>query len=306
MSADPLRTDRFRTRSTRVRGFEQVFVDEGSGPALLLVHGWPETRRIWWRNVEPLAAAGFRVIVPDLRGFGESEPGGDGFGDVPAHSRDLHALVTEELGLSQVIPVGGDLGGAVIQDFSARFPECVERMVVFNSPLPYLKDEMQGMNTRPAAEAADYFLRQGSDADALAAELDSPEQRRRYIASFYTSRFWAHPGTFTREEVDFQTEPFADGAQLRASFRTYESAMKPELRSELPQLAIGAARVFSDTGRSLGQPGCAIEPRKGHRRGPERDSRSERDRASSLGGHGAARGEPLGGFAVDRRGRTMV
>ena len=237
MSADPLRTDRFRTRSTRVRGFEQVFVDEGSGPALLLVHGWPETRRIWWRNVEPLAAAGFRVIVPDLRGFGESEPGGDGFGDVPAHSRDLHALVTEELGLSQVIPVGGDLGGAVIQDFSARFPECVERMVVFNSPLPYLKDEMQGMNTRPAAEAADYFLRQGSDADALAAELDSPEQRRRYIASFYTSRFWAHPGTFTREEVDFQTEPFADGAQLRASFRTYESAMKPEQRSELPQLA---------------------------------------------------------------------
>ena len=237
MTADPLCPGRFRTHSTRVRGFEQVFVDEGSGPALLLVHGWPETRRIWWRNVEPLAAAGFRVIVPDLRGFGDSEPGPDGFGDVPSHSRDLHALVTRELGLERVVPVGGDLGGAVIQDFSARFPECVERMVVFNSPLPYLADEMQGMRTRPPAEAADYFLRQGSDADGLAAELSSPEQRRRYIASFYTSRFWAHPGAFTREEVDFLTEPFADGAQLRASFRTYESALKPELRSEPPLLA---------------------------------------------------------------------
>ena len=232
MAGGALRSDRFRTRATRVRGFEQVFVDEGSGPALLLVHGWPETRRIWWRNVEPLAAAGFRVIVPDLRGFGGSEPGADGSGDVPSHSRDLHALVTQELGLSRVVPIGGDLGGAVIQDFSARFPECVERMVVFNSPLPYLKDEMRGMRTRPPAEAADYFLRQGSDADGLAAELSSPEQRRRYIATFYTSRFWAHPGAFTREEVDFLTEPFADGAQLRASFRTYESALKPEPRSE--------------------------------------------------------------------------
>ena len=34
----------------------------------MLLHGWPETKRIWWRNIEPLAEAGFEVIVPDLRG----------------------------------------------------------------------------------------------------------------------------------------------------------------------------------------------------------------------------------------------
>ena len=50
------------------------------------------------------------------------------------------------------------------------------------------------MASRPPAEAADYFVRQGLDADGLAAELATPEQRRRYIATFYTSRFWAHPG----------------------------------------------------------------------------------------------------------------
>jgi pimeloyl-ACP methyl ester carboxylesterase len=43
------------------------------------VHGWPETRRIWWRNIAPLAAAGFEVIVPDLRGFGDSSLAPDGF-----------------------------------------------------------------------------------------------------------------------------------------------------------------------------------------------------------------------------------
>ena len=60
--------------------------------------------------------------------------------------------------------------------------------------------------------AADYFVRQGRDADALAAELDTADKRRRYIAGFYGHRFWAAPGAFTREDVDFLTEPFADAA----------------------------------------------------------------------------------------------
>ncbi|HTO07932.1 MAG TPA: alpha/beta hydrolase [Myxococcota bacterium] len=235
MSEGELDPARFRIRRESPRGFGQVTVDEGQGFPLLLVHGWPETKRIWWRNVAPLAAAGFRVIAPDLRGFGESDVAPDGFADTPSHSRDLAALL-DALGVRRVVLVGGDLGGAVIQDFSLRFPERVERLVIFNSPLPYLKDKMAGLRSRPAAEAADYFLRQGTDADALASELGTPEERRRYIASFYGSRFWAHPGHFAREAVDFMTEPFADAAKLRSGFGGYESVFKPEKRSEPPML----------------------------------------------------------------------
>jgi len=236
LSERELDAARFRVRAESPRGFRQVTVDEGQGAPLLLVHGWPETKRIWWRNVAPLAAAGFRVLAPDLRGFGESEVAPDGWNDVPSHSRDLAALL-DALGVHRVVLVGGDLGGAVIQDFALRFPERVERLVIFNSPLPYLKDAMSGMRTRPAAEASDYFQRQGTDADALARELDSPAERRRYIASFYGSRFWAHPGRFTREAVDFMTEPFADGAKLRAGFGGYESVFAEKKRSEPPILA---------------------------------------------------------------------
>jgi len=235
LSEGELDPARFRIRRESPRGFGQVTVDEGEGFPLLLVHGWPETKRIWWRNVAPLAAAGFRVIAPDLRGFGESDVAPDGFADTPSHSRDLAALL-DALGVRRVVLVGGDLGGAVIQDFSLRFPERVERLVIFNSPLPYLKDKMAGLRSRPAAEAADYFLRQGTDADALASELGTPEERRRYIASFYGSRFWAHPGHFAREAVDFMTEPFADAAKLRSGFGGYESVFKPEKRSEPPML----------------------------------------------------------------------
>jgi pimeloyl-ACP methyl ester carboxylesterase len=220
--------------STTIRAFTQVFEHEGRGGVpLLLVHGWPETRRIWDRNLGPLAAAGFEVIAPDLRGFGDSDVGPDGFHDVPSHSRDLHALVTE-LGHERVVAVGGDLGGPVIQDLALRFPDFVDRLVIFNAPLPYDKEAMAGMDTRPARDAADYFIRQGTDPDALAAELATPEERRRYIATFYTSRFWAHPAAFGPADVDRMTEPFADGAKLRASFGAYESVFNPAAQSEPP------------------------------------------------------------------------
>src|SRR5258707_4770318 len=121
---------RFNVRRATVRDVEIAYVREGEGGfPLLLLHGWPETMRIWWRNIEPLAEAGFEVIVPDLRGFGESGLAADGFYDVTAHSRDMRALVADVLGHGACAAAGGDLGGAVIQDLSLRFHRFVHRQV---------------------------------------------------------------------------------------------------------------------------------------------------------------------------------
>ena len=227
---------RFATQWFDGRGFRQAYVHEGrGGTPVLLVHGWPETKRIWWRVIAPLVAAGFEVIVPDLRGYGESGLAPDGFYDVPASSRDLHALVHDHLGHERVVLVGGDFGGPIVQDLALRFPGFASRLVLFNSPLPYDRERMAGLETR-AASAHDYFLRQGTDADALAAELASPDERRRYIATFYSSRFWAHPGAFDDAAIAFHAEPFGDGDRLRASFGAYESVFDPDRRSEPAEL----------------------------------------------------------------------
>ncbi len=224
---------RFVVHRSSARGFSQAYVREGvGGVPLVCVHGWPESKRIFWKVIAPLAAAGFEVLVPDLRGFGDSDVAPDGFHDVASHSADLHALVHDELGHDRVVLLGGDLGGPVIQDLALRHPDWVDRMVLFNSPLPFDKERMAAIpDTRAPREAADYFLRQGTDPDGLAAELDTPSQRRRYIATFYSSRFWAHPGTFDAAAVDFHTEPFGDAAKLRASFGGYESSFDPAKRS---------------------------------------------------------------------------
>jgi pimeloyl-ACP methyl ester carboxylesterase len=204
------------------------------GKPLLLIHGWPETRRIWERNVEPLAEAGFEVIAPDLRGFGDSPLAPDDRYDPAAHSTDMAELV-RGLGHDRIAVCAGDLGGVVAQDLSLRVEGLVERLCLFNTIPPLLEGGPPPV-PRATRMAADYFIRQSKDADGLAAELDTPEKRRRYVATFYGSRFWAAPGSFQREDVDRMTEPFGDADHFRASIANYEYAGGPRQAPEPPRL----------------------------------------------------------------------
>jgi len=232
----------FQVHRARVRNRAEIaYLREGAGGfPLLLLHGWPETKRIWWRNVEPLAAAGFEVIVPDLAGFGDSSVAEDGHYDVAAHARDIHALVSDVLGHKRCVTAGGDLGGVVLYDLSLRFEDFVVRQVLFNTVPPILTEEYDAAGIareipREVRQAADYFLRQSRDADGLAAELDTVKKRRRYVAEMYGPRFWAAPGAFAREDVDFHVEPFGDADSFRASIANYEYAGGPRQVSEVPR-----------------------------------------------------------------------
>ena len=228
----------FKTHLAHLDGVTIAYWHERSSlpnaQTLVCVHGWPESKRIFARVVQPLVDAGFNVVVPDLRGFGDSSLGADGFYDVVTHAHDMETLLFSHLSLSSVVLIGGDLGGPVIQEMALRSPERIENMVVFNSPLPMDKERMAGMRTRPPVEVMDYFIRQGTDADALANELDTPGKRAAYIATFYSTRLWAHPGAFNAEEIEWHVEPFQDAAKLRASFTNYESAFDESKRTTRP------------------------------------------------------------------------
>jgi pimeloyl-ACP methyl ester carboxylesterase len=220
------------------RGLSLAFWREGEGGyPIVLLHGYPETKRIWARCVEPLSEAGFEVIVPDLRGYGDSDPAPDGFYDPAAYGRDVYALVYDVLGHEHCGMAAGDVGGAVMYDLSARFGGFVERQALFNTVAPLL-DELyaahQLPSERPGWPIADYFERQGSDGDGLIEELSTPALRRAYVAGMYTHRLWAQPGSFSREDVDWHTEPFAERERLRAAYSVYEVAYGRRPLSEPP------------------------------------------------------------------------
>jgi pimeloyl-ACP methyl ester carboxylesterase len=235
--------NRYTIRRETVRnGVQLAFLHEGVGGfPILLVHGYPETKRIWWRNVAPLAAAGFEVIAPDLRGFGDSDLASDGFYDVAAYSMDLYALVHDVLGHDRCVIVGGDLGGVVLYDLASRYPGFAVRLAFFDTVVPLRQELFDAAGIPPEIPrdqrlSADYFIRQGRDADSLLAELDTPARRRAWVAAMYGHRLWAAPGQFDAEDVDFMTEPFAEADRLRASWGVYETAFGARPMEAVPRV----------------------------------------------------------------------
>jgi pimeloyl-ACP methyl ester carboxylesterase len=231
----------FAGKRLETNGISLYVVDEGAGPAVVLLHGFPDTADLWRHQIAALTGAGFRVIAPDLRGFGDSDLAEDGYYDVAAYSLDLHALVHDLLGHDRVVLVGGDLGGVVCYDYALRAPGEAVRMCFFNTIVPLRPELLEAAGVppeRPREErlTADYFIRQGTDGDGLIAELDSPERRRAWVAAMYGHRLWAAPGHFSADDVAFMTEPFADAEHLRASWGAYESAFGAREIEDVPRL----------------------------------------------------------------------
>ena len=101
----------------------------GTGPAVLLLHGFPDSHELWRHQVPALAAVGFRVIAPDLRGFGASHrPGGYGLG---AHVGDMLGLL-DRLGVPEAHVVGHDWGAALGWRLAAVAPDRVRSLAALS------------------------------------------------------------------------------------------------------------------------------------------------------------------------------
>jgi pimeloyl-ACP methyl ester carboxylesterase len=96
------------------------FDDFGEGAAVVLIHGFPLSRMMWKSQVEPLVDAGFRVILPDLRGFGDSEGGGSTV-QMDDYADDIIQLL-DYLGIDQAVVGGMSMGGYVLLNLLDRFP----------------------------------------------------------------------------------------------------------------------------------------------------------------------------------------
>jgi pimeloyl-ACP methyl ester carboxylesterase len=110
-----------------VNGINLNVVDEGEGAPVLMLHGFPDGSRAWRNQIPALTGAGFRCIVPDLRGFGESDAPTDVSAyAIPEIEKDLLELL-DHLGLERVQLVAHDWGAALGWYFAGLNPDRVER-----------------------------------------------------------------------------------------------------------------------------------------------------------------------------------
>lgn len=122
-------------RTVRANGIELNVATAGQGPAVLLLHGWPQTWQVW-RDVMPVLAATHRVIAPDLRGTGGSTRTTDGY-DADSQALDAAGLL-DALGEDTASVVALDAGVPVAFMLAMRKPERVRRLVLMEAVLPGL------------------------------------------------------------------------------------------------------------------------------------------------------------------------
>jgi haloalkane dehalogenase len=118
-------------RTPTARGELYVRDYPGSGPAFVMLHGFPDNLRIFEPVAPLLASAGRRVVLFDFLGFGESDKPGTGY-SFDQQVDDLRAVV-DHLGLDEVFPVAHDAGGPAAVNFALRHPERVAEVAMLNS-----------------------------------------------------------------------------------------------------------------------------------------------------------------------------
>jgi pimeloyl-ACP methyl ester carboxylesterase len=201
-------------------GLRVNVVEAGEGDPVLLLHGWPQHNGMW-REVIARLASRYRLIAPDLRGFGKTEAPGHGY-DADTFARDQIALL-DALGIERVKVIGHDWGGWTTMLLGLHHPERIERIFVIDAPHPWPR-------VRPALFAETW---RSWYATALAIPGLGPWLlRRTAFAKGILTRGTA-PGTFAADALAEYADSFRDPARAKAVsalYRYYHAVFLKVLR----------------------------------------------------------------------------
>lgn len=123
-------------KHVQANGLRFAYLEEGAGPLVVLLHGFPDNAETWSHQMPALAAAGYRVVAPFLRGYHPTEVPAGGFYDKATLANDVACLIDALGGGAPVHLVGQDWGAIVSYAVLAAFPQRVRRAVVMAVPHP--------------------------------------------------------------------------------------------------------------------------------------------------------------------------
>jgi pimeloyl-ACP methyl ester carboxylesterase len=201
-----------------VRGLRIHYAEAGEGPALVMLHGWPQH---WyeWRGLVPALSQRYRLLMPDLRGLGWTEAPRDGY-EKENLARDQVALL-DALGIEHVRLIGHDWGAYAGFLMCLLHPERVERFVACNIIHPWPKPDVRGLLNA---------WRLVYQVPMLLPFIGPRATRRKGLIGFMLNR--SKPGVFSSEELEAFEAPYRTEAGARASSRYYRTFQG----HDLPQL----------------------------------------------------------------------
>jgi pimeloyl-ACP methyl ester carboxylesterase len=216
---------------TVVNGVRLHYVEAGTGPLVVLLHGFPEFWYSWRRQIPALAAAGFRVLAPDLRGYNLSaKPAGVRHYRLERLTGDVAGLI-EHAGAERAAVAGHDWGGGIAWTLAMHQPRWVERLIILNAPHPaaFLR-ELRTLGQLRKSWYMFFFQL------PLLPELWI--RAGNYVALERVFRAPpVHPGAFTDEDVARYRQALARPGALTAAINYYRAAFRHSLRG-----AAGSAR----------------------------------------------------------------
>jgi pimeloyl-ACP methyl ester carboxylesterase len=194
----------FESRFVQVNGTRIHYVRGGSGPAVILLHGFPED---WYefRLVMPRLAETFTVVAVDLRGVGESAPAETGY-EAANLAEDIHQLIGK-LGLEHVYIFGHDIGGIVAYAFARRYPRSARGVMILDVAFPGL-DPWQDILGHPPFWHIRFH------------QTNLPE---KLVSGRQAEYFRYFLGSFSDAAVEHYAHSYRDPDHLRAAFETYRA-----------------------------------------------------------------------------------
>lgn len=206
----------FSHRYFEVNGTEVHCVVGGSGPAIVLLHGWPYTWAVWRTLMPILAEHGFTVIAPDLRGLGESrlEESGYSKSNVAA---DVQGVI-RSLGFEQIVLLGMDIGTMVAFAYALQYPDQFERLVLTESLLP-------GFGLEPLMNPADGgYWHFGFHMQVGVAEMLTSGKEAEYLLPTMGMMSLAPDASANASEIYLPS--YLQPGRMRAGLKHYETLLE--------------------------------------------------------------------------------